>query len=132
MVDDLKSRVLANLPRGKANAITGRELAMKCLCYHTRYDGNRADIVIETRSLRLVIQELIADGYPICSSPGRKADKKTNTPKQEPGYFLAETPAEIKEALVVLRSYGKKIFIHYRDLKRAGQKEFSGQLSLKI
>lgn len=121
MVDDLKARVLQSLPRGKQNAITGKELS-----YKMSYSN------INNRSLRLCIQELIADGYPICSSPGKKADKKTNTLKQEPGYFIAETPTEIKEALIVLRSYGKNIFLHYRDLKKAGQKEFSGQLSLKI
>lgn len=128
MTDNLKSRVLASLPRGKQNAITGENLI-----YNIRNNNDGWYVKpINNRAMRLCIQELIADGYPICSSPGRKADKKTNTPKQEAGYFLATNPSEIKEALVVLRSYGKKIFLHYRDLKRAGQKEFSGQLTLKM
>lgn len=105
---DLKSAVLNQLSQGKENALTGKLLAQRL--------GMK-----DTRAIREAILELITDGHPICSSP------------HEPhGYFIAQTPEEITESLKVLRSYGKNIFLHYRDLKRAGHKTFSGQLVLKI
>ena len=105
---DLKSAVLHQLNKGQARATKGEILAQRL--------GER-----NTRGIRLAIEELIRDGFPICSSPHKPY-----------GYFLAETPQDITEALRVLRSYGKMIFLHYRDLKRAGHKAFAGQLSLKI
>lgn len=113
---DLKQAVLSQLNKGKEKALRGETLCQRL--------GQK-----DSRKIRLLIQELIADGQPICS-----------TPHPPYGYFLAETPEEVKEALIVLRSYGKMIFLHYRDLKRAGQKAFPLQphspeqlsLSLKI
>jgi hypothetical protein len=114
------------LHKGKMSAITGEKLVDEIR------ENNDYWYVppINNRAMRLTIQELISEGHPICSSPGRKADPKTNTPKQEAGYFYANNPTEIKEALKVLRSYGKQIFHHYYNLKKAGQKAFSGQLSM--
>ena len=105
----LKSAVLSQLKNGKANAITGKLLAQRL---------NERD----TRQIRLAIEELIRDGYPICSSPHKPY-----------GYFIAENVGEITEALRVLRyGYGMEIFRHYKYLKLAGHKSFSGQLVLKL
>jgi len=101
---DMKSAVLNQLKVGKAHAISGKLLAQRL---------NEQD----TRAIRLAIQELIEDGIPICGSAKKPA-----------GYFIAETPTECKENLELLRSYGKMLFRHYKYLKRASHKKFSGQL----
>ncbi len=108
MDSDLKSEVLRQLNKGSKGAITGKILAK-------RLDER------DTRQIRLAIEELITDGIPICSSPHNPY-----------GYFIAETPEEVKESLKTLRSYGKMLWKHYWTLKRAGQKQLSGQMSLRI
>lgn len=96
-----KDSVLMQIPKGAANARTGKNIA-SYLCQRN------------TREIRLLIQELIADGYPICSS--------TQTPA---GYFLAETREEVNENLKVLKyGYGREIFRHYKYLAHARDKMF--------
>ncbi len=91
-----KETVLLQIPKGRSNARTGKSIA-SYLC-----EPN-------TRGVRLAIQELIADGHPICSS--------TKTPA---GYFLAETREEVNENLKVLKfGYGREIFRHYKYLAHA-------------
>lgn len=113
---NLKSAVLQHLPKGKPNAITGKDLAEAL---------NQRD----TRKMRLAIEELIDDGVAVCSSPHKPY-----------GYFIASCPEEVEEALAILkRGYGKMLFHHYKYLRIAGQKAFpqqidvpKGQLSLSI
>lgn len=109
---ELKHCLLLVLRTGQENAIKGKHLA-ELLKEH------------DTRSIRLAIDELIENGYPICSSP--------HSPY---GYFIAASPEEANESLAILRSYGKNLFRHYRNLKRARDKAFgddrerAGQLNL--
>ena len=109
MVDKIfKAQVLDCLPGGKDKAIKGKELAM---LLRER----------DTRSIRIAIQELIADGYPICSSASEPA-----------GYFIACTREEVNENLKVLKyGYGHQIFQHYKYLAHARDRMFP-QLGLKI
>jgi len=96
-----KSAVLSQLSTGKANALLGKLLKQRLE-------------LRDTRSVRLAMIDLIVeDNIPIVFS-----DK---------GYYIAETPEECKEALVKLRKYGVMLFRHYKYLKIAGQKKFSGQ-----
>ena len=109
---NLGDSIITLLQKGKENAITGKSLAGLL--------GMR-----DTRIIRQTILELIAGGFPICSSP------------HEPyGYYFAGSKDEVDEALRVLRSYGKNIFVHYRDLKRARDSVFCNpdvvQLSLEL
>ena len=105
---DMKSAVLNQLKIGKSHAISGNLLS--------EILGER-----NTRHIRLAIQELIEDGIPICGSAKKPA-----------GYFIAETREECKENLELLRSYGKMLFRHYKFLKRASNRKFSGQLSMRF
>lgn len=83
---------------GKENAITARELARK-LWLHT------------DRGVRLVIRQLITDGYPIAAS--------VSVPK---GYYIIRMSAERDEYLQVLRSRLIEDAKRRRDFKKsAGQ-----------
>ena len=90
---NLKEDIIFNLKHGRENAIKKVELACRC--------------GIHERGLRLIIRELIDDGYPICGSP--------NPPY---GYFIAITPQEITEVLDRLKGQGKKLFRRYATLKK--------------
>jgi hypothetical protein len=106
---DLKSSILNILlsHKGKENAIIGKNLAQRL---------NQRD----TRKIRLLIEELIADGYAICS-----------TPHPPHGYFLAVSYQDVLEALKILRNgYALSLLHHYKNLKRAGFNTFSGQISM--
>ena len=91
---DLSKAVLENLKTGKSNALPGRLLAERL--------GER-----DTRRIRLAIQDLIEQGYPICGSPK--------------GYFIAETDEECRECLDQLMSYLKMIGRHHKYLLRASK-----------
>ena len=102
-----KYQVLSMLRKGKAKAITGKELARRL--------GEPND-----RAIRLVIRELIADGYAIASS--------VNKPH---GYYLVETQEEAKEYMAGLKSRLINDALRRRDFKRAVQvKVEPRQLSL--
>ncbi|MCK9369921.1 helix-turn-helix domain-containing protein [Candidatus Dojkabacteria bacterium] len=106
---DLKQSVLQILlnHKGKENAITGKNLAQRL---------NQKD----TRKIRLLIEELIEEGYAICS-----------TPHPPHGYFLAVSYQDVSEALKILRNgYALSLLHHYKNLKRAGFNTFSGQIPM--
>jgi len=103
---ELRQAILEQLGTGKAKAIPGKVLAQRL--------GER-----DTRSTRLAMIDLIVEkGIPIVFSAK--------------GYYIAETPEECKEALKKLRKYGVMLFRHYKYLKLAARKKFSGQMSLKF
>ena len=81
--------------RGRANPITGRELAGLL--------GQRDD-----RQVRLAIRQLIAAGEPIASA--------TESP---PGYYLVQTPTEAREYMAELRGRLKEDALRRRDFRRA-------------
>ena len=89
----LKENILYNLKHGQQNAIKKVELARRC--------------EVHERGLRLAIRELIDDGHPICGSP--------HPPY---GYYIADSPEEIKAELELLRGYGKELFRRYSTLKK--------------
>ena len=91
-----KLRVLKILQNhhGRANPITGRELALLL-------DQN------DDRKIRMLIEELIDDGYPIVSS--------TQVPC---GYFIAVTIQEVKNCTESLKSRAVSIFVRRQKLIR--------------
>jgi len=90
---ELKADILEKLQYGQEHAVKKVELARRCQ--------------VNERSMRLLIRELIDDGYPVCGSP--------HPPH---GYFIANSPEEIKAELAILRSYGKELFRRYSKLKK--------------
>lgn len=88
-----KEDIIYNLRTGQQNAIKKAKLAGLC--------------GIHERGLRLLIRELIDEGYPICGSP---------TPPY--GYFLAGSTQEINDELGLLKGYGKELFRRYSKLKK--------------
>lgn len=105
---DLKYAVLLNLPTGRANAIKGEHLAQRL---------EERDI----RKIRLCIQELIEDGYPIIGSA-----------KPPYGYYIADNPQDCQENLAQLMSYIKMLARHHKFLLHASYKKFSGQMKMKL
>ena len=93
------SRLLTilQLHRGKARAITGKELAELL--------GDMND-----RMIRKEIRELIAEGHPIASS--------TEKPY---GYFMAETPQEVEQYLKQLKNRLVEDAYRRRDFKKAAR-----------
>ena len=87
---NFKAEVLNQLAQGKDKAIPGRVLAHRL--------GLK-----DSRPARLAIIDLIEDGTPVIG------DSK--------GYYIAETPDEIKEAMQTLKNYGISAIIHRRALK---------------
>jgi uncharacterized protein involved in exopolysaccharide biosynthesis len=85
------------LHRGKARAITGKDLAQVM--------GEPND-----RLIRKEIRDLIADGFPIASS--------TEKPY---GYFMAETPQEAAQYLRQLKSRLVEDAYRRRDFKKAAK-----------
>lgn len=107
---NLKNDILFNLKHGQDNAIKKAELARRC--------------DINERTMRIAIRELIDEGYPICGSP--------HPPH---GYFIANSPEEIKTELDLLKSYGKELFRRYSTLKKIRASMallHPGQLALKL
>jgi hypothetical protein len=86
--------------KGVRNAITGAKLS--------RMFGHRND-----RKIRMVIQQLIADGKPIAASVSDPV-----------GYYLVETPQEAEAYEAVLRSRAVKTFERLHDFQRAAKNEF--------
>jgi hypothetical protein len=85
------------LHRGKARAITGKDLA--------RIMGDPDD-----RRIRKEIRGLIAEGYPIAAS--------TEMPH---GYFMAETPQEVEQYLKQLKGRLVEDAYRRRDFKKAAK-----------
>ena len=73
------------------------------------------------RAIRLGIEELIQEGYPIAAS--------VNLPY---GYFMATTTEEINEYSGILRARAKQIFIRRRDFKNASRKLYEPGKQLKL
>jgi len=92
---DLSKAVLENLKTGKSNALPGRLIAER-LGEH------------DTRRIRLAIQDLIEQRYPIIGDATC-------------GYFIAETDEECRECLEQLMSYLKMIARHHKYLLRASK-----------
>ncbi len=109
MNNDLKQSLLCYLKFGQENAIRKVDLARAC-------NSNE-------RAMRLAIRELIDDGYPICGSP--------HPPH---GYFIANTPEEVRAELTLLRNgYGMELLRRYKALKYAGRSILHlGQIPLGI
>lgn len=99
---DLPDRIMAILSehRGSGNAITGLRIAKRL--------GYRND-----RKVRLVIQQLIAEGKPIAASVSEPV-----------GYYLVQTRDEAEAYAAVLRSRATKTFERMRDFQRAIEVEF--------
>ncbi|KKL66614.1 hypothetical protein LCGC14_2143190 [marine sediment metagenome] len=91
--EEIKKEILIHLGRGRRNAITSRELS-----------------ITNDRATRLAIRELIDEGYPIASA--------TEVPL---GYFLAETPAEVKAYAKSLTNRLIQDTIRRRDFLRAAR-----------
>lgn len=85
------------LHRGKARAITGKELAQVM--------GEPDD-----RRIRKEIRGLIAEGHPIAAS--------TEKPH---GYFMAETPQEVEQYLKQLKGRLVEDAYRRRDFKKAAK-----------
>jgi len=99
---------ILQLHRGKARAITGKELAQLL--------GEPDD-----RLIRREIRELIADGYPIASS--------TEKPY---GYFMADTPEEAAQYLKQLKSRLVEDAYRRRDFKKAAARALSKEKQLAL
>lgn len=99
---------ILQLHRGKARAITGKELA--------RIMGEPGD-----RMIRREIRELIAEGHPIASS--------TEKPY---GYFMADTPEEVEEYLGQLKGRLVEDAYRRRDFKKAAAKALSKEKQLAL
>jgi predicted DNA-binding transcriptional regulator YafY len=99
IIENAISDLLAILQihRGKAGAITGKELAQVM--------GEQND-----RLIRKEIRDLIADGFPIASS--------TEKPY---GYFMAETPQEVEQYLKQLKGRLVEDAYRRRDFKKAAR-----------
>lgn len=104
--NDFKLRVLHSLHLGRDKALKGKELCQRL--------GER-----DTRQIRLAIQDLIEEGYPIIGLASK-------------GYFIADNIEDCRENLETLMSYIKMLARHHKYLLKASQKKFSGQLSMKI
>ena len=106
----LKSEILHYLKHGQENAI--KKVALASIC--------RVNEIV----LRLAIRGLIDDGHPICGSP--------HPPR---GYYIANSPEEIRAELDLLRGYGKELFRRYSTLKKIKASvvlQYPGQLPLGV
>lgn len=92
--------VILRAHRGSGYPITGLRIARKI--------GHRSD-----RKVRIVIQQLIADGEPIAASVSEPV-----------GYYLIETSDEAEAYAAVLRSRAVKTFERLRDFQRAAKSKF--------
>jgi hypothetical protein len=68
----------------------------------------------DDRKVRMVIQQLIADGHPIAAS----------TTSKTVGYYLVETRQEAEAYAASLRSRAVKTFERLRDFERAVEKTY--------
>jgi len=98
---DLRQSVMRILQRGRSKAIPGRVIAQRL--------GFKDD-----RQIRLVIRELIAEGYPVAAAV------------QPPmGYFLVESVAEAKEYQEGLKGRLIEDALRLRDFKRGAGKHLA-------
>lgn len=84
--------------QGRENAITGKELARLF---------NQSD----DRKIRLLIEDLIGEGYPILSSPTKPW-----------GYFMATSIQEVKDCTEGLKSRAVQIFERRQRLIKNAEK----------
>ena len=105
-MESMKFAVLSQLGKGKANAVSGPNLAKRL--------GEK-----DTRHIRLAIIELIKDGYPIIGGSSH-------------GYFIAETAEECNDCLDTLLKYLKSTGYHRKILLRAAMGKFSGQIKMRL
>lgn len=103
--DEMKRAVLHQLEHGEANALKGKVLA-------ARLEEK------DTRQFRLVLEELREDGVPVIGG--------------STGYFIAESPEEIRQAMERLTSYIRMLAIHRRCLKHATPRVDPYQVSMKL
>ena len=96
----LKQNILLMIGRGRENSLTGIQLAAMV----------GSDRLGKDRTFRLLVLELIEEGYPIASTNVRPA-----------GYFMADTPEEVKIYAQSLRSRLIKDAIRRRDFLRAAR-----------
>lgn len=94
-----KRRLLYHLGKGKAQAIPGQILSERC-----GYE-NKGD-----RMTRMMIRELIGTGVPVASSTGKS-----------PGFFIAETPEEVRDYINQLIDRIREDAKRLRDFKRASR-----------
>ena len=96
--EEFKRRLICCLGNGKAQALPGKLLAYQC-----GYDADGSD-----RHTRMMIRELIEDGFPVASSTGKL-----------PGFFIADTPEEVKAYAQSLRDRLIEDARRRRDFLRA-------------
>jgi len=75
----------------------------------------------DDRAIRIGIEGLIQEGYPIAAS--------VNPPC---GYFLATTTEEINEYMGILRARGKEIFLRRRHFRDASRQLYEPGKQLKL
>ena len=106
---EFKYRLLMSLGKGRKQAITGKELA--------QIFSHKND-----RQVRLIIRELIEEGYPIASTTG-----------QPPGFFIAETKEEVLKYASGLRGRLIEDAIRRRNFLRASRQILQPeQLKLEV
>ena len=92
--EEFKSRILHQLGRGQGKSYPCRLIAYYC--------GSN------DRSVRYMIRDLIEEGYPIASTTGK-----------HPGFFVADTPEEVKDYAQSLRDRLIEDARRRRDFLRA-------------
>ena len=97
---ELKHRILSVINKGRSKALPGVVIATAC-----RYEPVNSD-----RLTRMMIRELIEDGYPISSTTTKPA-----------GFFLAVTRQEVKKYADGLRGRLIEDALRRRDFLRAAR-----------
>jgi hypothetical protein len=115
---DLEERLLAVLDRhwGRENCIGMGELWRKV--FRLPYDHR----INDTSELRRLIRKLRRRGEAICSI----------SDKFNPGYYLAETPAELEEFAKRHERRGLTSLVQVARLRRIALPELLGQLQLSL
>jgi|TARA_Y100000310_G_scaffold76450_1_gene72933 hypothetical protein len=97
---ELKRLILSTLKKGRAHALPGKVIAAAC-----RYEPVGSD-----RLTRMMIRELIEEGYPIASTTVKPA-----------GFFLAETKEEVERYAQSIRGRLIEDALRRRDFLRASR-----------
>jgi len=106
--EEFKRRLLHQLHQGKAKAYPCRLIAYYCGA--------------NDRSVRYMIRDLIEEGYPIASTTGK-----------HPGFFIADTPEEVKGYIEQLTNRIREDALRLKDFKRAARQiTHSEQLVMAI
>ena len=87
-----KETIKRHLLKGEKHAIKKSDLARICN--------------LNEREMREVINELIEDGLPVCSRTGNPA-----------GYFIAETPEELRASIETIDHYAMSLLKHEKLLR---------------